>query len=444
MSRNRPTDDFLCHVFPGDSSASVRFREEIETLNLYCHRYKGAIGCILITGASGVGKNYTARAISAHSQWLTLTDDERRQLYYDKTTGTITLPPVTLIDRLLFKEHLVKRSSVPQRVLRLATVLGPQLVDDLADSELFGHKKHSFTGAEHDHPGIFGDSAVDDVLLDEIGDLSPKVQAKLLQFIETRTFRPVGGVSADECTSEHRLFLATNRSLEERVQSGLFREDLYWRIQGYQITIPPLRQRKDTIRQLAHSILRSVNQRHRGDEQIGPSLDLIADRYCLLPQTQWIESKPQRSNWVIRLEEEDLEWCESHDWPGNVRELRHRLELYVFRNGHSRLRNILPDPPAPRPPTTEMLTGLSVAPVQLVVAAVHDYLIKVLDGREPSPRQPKALLAHFQQMVKSAVYEFKSNRRLSKRELAAIFPDAKDAETTVGRWRTGTEIEDSS
>jgi sigma54-dependent transcription regulator len=164
-------DDYLLHVFPGNSDSAVQFREEILRLNLYCKRFKGAINCILLTGETGVGKNYTARAISAHSQWLTLADDERRDVFYDRN-GRITIAPTTLIERLLFKDHLAGRGSKPQRVPRLSTVLGPQLADDLAGSELFGHRKHAFTGAQDDHPGIFGDSAVDDVLLDEIADLS--------------------------------------------------------------------------------------------------------------------------------------------------------------------------------------------------------------------------------------------------------------------------------
>jgi len=232
-------DDFLQHVFPGSSPMAAKFRQDILYLNEYCKRYKGAIPCVLLTGETGVGKNYTTRGISAHSQWLTLTDDERRDLYYDKS-GTIRLAPTALVDRLLTKEHLPQRGSKPQRVCRLATVLGPQLADDLAGSELFGHRKSAFTGAVEDHPGVFGDTAVDDILLDEIGDLTPSVQSKLLQFLETRTFRPIGGLSVHECQSDHRVFLATNRPLEALVQSGDFREDLYWRIQGYRIQAHPI------------------------------------------------------------------------------------------------------------------------------------------------------------------------------------------------------------
>src|SRR5439155_18410071 len=142
--------------------------------------------------------------------------------------------------------------------------------------------------------------------------------------------RPIGGIAADEDISDQRLFLATNRPLEKLVLSGDFREDLYRRIQGYRVHILPLRERKDTIRDLVTSMLHSVNQRHRGDEQRGPSLDPAADSYCLLPREEWPSTKPYRSNWVVKLEPEDLEWCEQYSWPGNVRELRQRMDLYVF------------------------------------------------------------------------------------------------------------------
>jgi transcriptional regulator with GAF, ATPase, and Fis domain len=209
---------------------------------------------VLLTGPTGVGKNYTARAVSAHSQWLTLTEDEKRAYY--TSNGQIALPPTKLVELLLWKEHRSDRHAKPQRVPRLATVLGPQLADDLADSELFGHKKGSYTGAEEQHPGIFGDPSADDVLLDEISELSLKVQAKLLQFLDTRTFRPVGGLSGDERSSDQRIFLATNRRLEECVRAGRFREDLYWRIQGFRIHIPPLRERRDVIPDLTRRGLR--------------------------------------------------------------------------------------------------------------------------------------------------------------------------------------------
>lgn len=433
-------DVFLDYVFPGGSDAAVRFRSEIQGLNLYCKRFKAAINCILLTGETGVGKNYTARGISAHSQWLTLTDDERHAFL--DGNGQFIVPPTRLVDLMLLKQHRSSRKTEPKTVQRLATVLGPQLANELAASELFGHCQHAFTGALTDHPGIFGDDSVEDILLDEIADMSPNVQTKLLQFIESRTFRPVGGLAADERISEHRLFLATNRPLEEFVRQGKFREDLYWRIHGYRINIPPLRERRDNIRDIAYSVLASVNFRQRGEQTTGPSLAPEADRYCLLPKSEWLSATPTFSNWVVLLDEDDLQWCESYGWPGNIRELRQRLELYVFHNGHCRLRSVQPPHPDTLGIDSHIAHDQQIA--SLVSRAVQQYLSEVLSGAAPPPGQPKGLLSHFERLIKLAVYRFKSDGSLAREDLATVFPDARDAETTIGRWRSIAATSDNT
>ena len=423
-----PQDELLEYIFPGESPAAIRFRQDIEDLNAYSKRFKGAISCVLLTGESGVGKNFTAEAISAHSQWLTLTQEE--QLAYQRN-GHFVLPASALIGQLLLKQHRTGTRGHFQTVRRLATILGPQLVDDLAASELFGYKRGAFTGADEDYKGIFGDDAVEDVLLDEVGDLSPKIQAKILQFVETKTFRPVRGLAKDEQQSEHRLFLATNRNLEDDVHNERFRADLFWRIQGYRIRIPPLRERRDVIRDIAYSVLRSVNQRHRGDEEVGPSLESDPNPYRLMPGEEGKGKGASISNWVRRLTEEDLLWCEAYDWPGNVRELRQRLESYIYHEGKIRLRDVLPA-------TTLEPVGIprgDLGAEGLVQRAVHQYLGAMLDRKESPPGQPGRLLGMFEQQVKSAVYRFKTERRLTSAEIKSIFPDAKDAETTIGRWR---------
>jgi DNA-binding NtrC family response regulator len=179
------TDDFLAHVFPGTSSIMDSFRESIGRLNAYCRRYKEAIRSVLVTGPPGSGKNYTVRAVSAHSAWLTCTDDEKRELHYCDSRGRMLLPAEQLIDRLLAKEHRPAPRKPPVRVSRLATVLVPQLTENLIASELFGHKDGAFTGATKARPGIFGDDSTEDILLDEFAELPPPLQAQLLHVIET-------------------------------------------------------------------------------------------------------------------------------------------------------------------------------------------------------------------------------------------------------------------
>jgi DNA-binding NtrC family response regulator len=423
------SDDFLPHVFPGTSAVMDRFRDDIDRLNRYCLRFKGAIGCVLVTGETGVGKNFAVRGISAHSAWLTLTEDEKRELGYCDARGAIRLPATELVRHLLMKDHRPERSKAPVRVPRLATVLVPQLTGELFGSELFGHKKGSFTGASEPHDGIFGDSSVDDVFLDEIGDLSPELQAKLLQVVETRTFRPVGGQARDEGVSEHRIFVATNKVLEELVCEGRFREDLYWRVQGHRITIPPLRDRRDIVRELAESILCSVNQEQRGPRRTGPSLSPEEDRYCLLPPNEWEGGRPQAANWVEQFEPEDLEVLQRHDWPGNVRELRQCLELYVYHNGHRRLNRLVSD----AVPRTGFRRGGDNAQGG-VERAVMAYLRAVIEGREPPPGRPDALLRRFDRLVKRAVCDFRSAPRTIPADMQRVFDVAKDWQTTLSKW----------
>src|SRR5437764_820810 len=143
-----PQDEFLKYIFPGESLAAIGFRQDIEHLNTYCQRFKGAISRGLLTTESGVGNNFTAEAISAHSQWLTLTQEER--LAYQRD-GEFVLPPSALIDQLLLKQHRTGTRGHFQTVRRLATIPGPQLVDDLAASELFGYMKGAFTGADENY-----------------------------------------------------------------------------------------------------------------------------------------------------------------------------------------------------------------------------------------------------------------------------------------------------
>lgn len=430
------TDEFLQHVFPGSSIAMKSFRREIEQLNQYCRHYKGAIRCILLTGETGVGKTFAARAISAHSQWLTLTEDEKRELFHD-AGGKLRFPAARLVEMLLVKEHLPGRGAKSKRVRRLATVLAPQLSDELAASELFGHKRHAFSGAEEAHPGVFGDEAVDDILLDEIADLSPRVQAKLLQFIETGTFRPVGGLAQDERTSQHRILLATNRVLPELVRKGDFRDDLYYRIQGHQIHIPPLRDRMEVMGDLTYSILHSVNYSHRGEQEVRPAFqeELQENKYSLLPQHDWEGGKPTVSNWVLTLTDEDLQWCMEYDWPGNVRELKHRLEQYVYHNGHRRLRDTMQPNQLAQLRATSAFEDDCRDERKIVDSLIADRLQRILEGREHPIGRPGELVDLFAQLVKGSIYRFKAQKGLGKKELAEIFPDAKDAETTIGRWK---------
>jgi DNA-binding NtrC family response regulator len=164
------------------------------------------------------------------------------------------------------------------------------LAETLLESELFGHEKGAFTGAQARKPGKFELAHGGTIFLDEIGDIPAAMQAKLLRVLQERAFERVGGT--ETVSVDVRVVAATNRDLKRRAAEGMFREDLYYRLNVVSIVLPPLRERRADIRPLAEHFLR--------------------------------ELKPG-----ARFVPETLELLERHDWPGNARELRNALERAV-------------------------------------------------------------------------------------------------------------------
>ncbi len=169
------------------------------------------------------------------------------------------------------------------------------IVDTLLESELFGHEKGAFTGAEARKPGKFELARRGTIFLDEIGDMSPHLQTKLLRVLQEREFSRVGGTEI--LFTEARVVAATNRNLEQMVSEGRFREDLYYRLKVITINVPPLRERKEDIPLLVEHLLRKINAEvHRE---------------------------------VYRIPDEVLERLIRYDWRGNVRELENVLTRAV-------------------------------------------------------------------------------------------------------------------
>lgn len=169
--------------------------------------------------------------------------------------------------------------------------------DNLLESELFGHVKGSFTGAVRDKKGLFEMADKGTFFLDEIGDTSPTMQVKLLRVLQEGTFTPVGSVEPKRVNV--RVIAATNRNLKEMVEQGLFREDLYYRLNVINISVPPLRERREDIPLLAEFFL------NRSEEQHGKKV----------------------------LTKRALEKLYDYAWPGNVRELQNELERVVVLAG---------------------------------------------------------------------------------------------------------------
>ncbi len=172
------------------------------------------------------------------------------------------------------------------------------IVPTLLESELFGHERGAFTGAHQRKIGKLELAGSGTLFLDEIGDLSPELQSKLLRVVQERTFERVGGNQT--LKFEARIIAATNRHLEEMVQQGKFREDLYFRLKVLEIALPPLRERKDDFPHLVPHLLEKINR------------DLHRH--------------------VTRVPDNVMERLTQHDWPGNVRELENVLTQAVLRS----------------------------------------------------------------------------------------------------------------
>ncbi len=202
---------------------------------------------VLITGESGTGKELAAEALHAES---------------------------------------------PRHDRALIKVDCAAVTETLLESELFGHRKGAFTGADRDRPGKILQADKGTLFLDEIGDISPRMQLRLLRFLQEKTFTPVGGdhfVQVDV-----RVVAATNADLQGKVRAGLFREDLYYRLKVVEINLPPLRKREGAIPLLANHFLAMFR------DKLSKKINHISDQA--------------------------MQALTNYTWPGNVRELRHIME----------------------------------------------------------------------------------------------------------------------
>jgi DNA-binding NtrC family response regulator len=210
---------------------------------------------VIITGESGTGKELIARAIHANSQ---------------------------------------------RRFYPMVSVHCGALTESLLESELFGHEKGAFTGAMYNRKGRFEMADSGTIFLDEIATISSKMQIELLRVLETKSFIRVGGNK--EITSDFRVICATNRDLKKLVESGTFREDLYYRLNVMNIHVPPLRERTEDIPLLVEYFIK---------------------KYCTLM------NRP-----IVTIDQGALRRMEVHPFPGNIRELENMIErAIVVGNG---------------------------------------------------------------------------------------------------------------
>ncbi|MGH0033262.1 MAG: sigma-54-dependent transcriptional regulator, partial [Myxococcota bacterium] len=230
------------------------------------------------------------------------------------TRSTVLLTGETGTGKELFA-GLVHRSS-PRASGPLVKVNCAALPETLLESELFGHERGAFTGADRRRIGRFEEASGGTLLLDEIGEVSPATQAKLLRVLEQQEFHRLGGTAT--LRTDARIVAATNADLEARVAEGAFREDLYFRLNVIRILVPPLRERPEDLVDLAHHFLAAFR------ESLGVAVEGFSEGA------------------LARLA--------GHDWPGNVRELRNTIEraMLLAAGPRIRRRDVVLSPRRPR------------------------------------------------------------------------------------------------
>jgi len=177
------------------------------------------------------------------------------------------------------------------------------LPETLLESELFGHEKGAFTDARERKQGLFELAEGGTIFLDEIGDMPRSLQAKLLRFLEEKAFRRVGGTR--DLVVDVRIVAATNKNLRQLVSEGKFREDLFYRLNIFPVTLPPLRERADDIPLLVERFIRRYSEEFRKE--------------------------------VTGIDPAALAVMQAYDWPGNVREMRNLIERATLLSGGGRL-----------------------------------------------------------------------------------------------------------
>lgn len=254
---------------------------------------------VLLQGESGTGKELIARAIHTHSQ---------------RNTG-----PFVAVD-------------------------GGTLAENLLESELFGHERGAFTGAVAEKKGLLEKAHHGSCFLDEIADISPALQSKLLRVIQEREVRRVGG--GEPISVDVRIIAATNKDLKQLVEAGKFREDLFYRLNVVTVTMPPLRQRPEDIPRLTQFFIQKYGgAREKPVTGIAPEAMALLTRYA---------------------------------WPGNVRELEHVIERAVVLTPHT---IILADD-LPQAVQTATGTGGPTAGWMTLDALERDYISRALQAHQ--------------------------------------------------------------
>jgi transcriptional regulator with PAS, ATPase and Fis domain len=288
----------------------------MEKILSICQRVAATDSTVLLMGESGTGKELLARFVHNHS----------------------------------------RRASNPFIAVNCGAI-----PPDLLESEMFGHEKGAFTGAVGSRMGLFQLASGGTIFLDEIAEMSPALQVKLLRVLQEREIRPVG---ADRTIKvDVRVVAATNRDLTVEVEKGRFREDLFYRLQVIPVHVPPLRERREDIPLLVKHFLDKHNQ--------------------------------QRPTQPCRIAEDAMVHLWEYDWPGNVRELENLVERLVVlsddgnirvENLPANIRSFISDKKIPRPTLTDEGIDLNAAVEEFEYRLIDEALRRTKGNKQAAAR----------------------------------------------------------
>ena len=297
-----------------------------------------------------------------------------------KSDARVLITGETGVGKDLIARIIHQRSA--RRLAPLATVNCAGLTDTLIESELFGHVRGSFTGAHRDKPGILESAPNGTVFLDEVGEMSPRMQGSLLRFLETGEIQRVGSTSL-MTRANVRIIAATNRDLHAAVAAGAFRQDLFYRLDVIHIVVPPLRERRDAIPALLEHFLAHYVRHHRTSARMWSpdALDLLS----------------------------------AYEWPGNIRQLKNVVERIVLKSAGPRVQS--DDVPADVRGAGHGVRPGSDPGLTPIAADARDLVARMMAGES----------------FWSTVYAQFMNRDLRRDELKAILREG--LERTGGNYR---------
>jgi len=320
------------------------------------HRIADTDVPVLLVGESGVGKDVIARQIHATS----------------------------------------RRAARPFVKINCAALPG-----ELLESELFGHDKGAFTGAHAEKPGKFELADQGTIFLDEIGEMDPRLQAKLLQVLQDEEFYRVGGKRSVRVDA--RVVVATNRNLEAAIRQGTFREDLFYRLNVVTIRVPPLRERKEEIGPLVQHFVTKYRSRYRGGlEQVPPDV---------------------------------MERFHAYDWPGNVRELENLVRRLVVLRDPAMVLGELAAPARAAPPIQNGATNSVRGTSGLHAVLPEDAPLKDVARRAARIAEREAIL---RALIRTGWNKRKAAKRLQISYKALLYK-IKDCEIVDPRDAAMTE-----